>query len=150
VNLEQAIQTKGFKSERHKAVVNLLFTAYHVKTHLSQVLKNYALTHEQYNVLRILKGSHPNPRCVRDIASRMIERNSNVPRIVDRLEIKKLVKRTVSPEDRRETLIQVSTAGLNLLDACSEALEKEQNNFVSLTEEQAANLNSLLESMVQE
>lgn len=150
MNLEQATKTSGFKSQRQKAVVNLMFQAYQVKSRISQVLKNYALTPEQFNVLRILKGSHPNALCVKEIGGRLIERNSNVPRIADRLEIKKLVKRSVSAEDRRETLMNITPAGLNLLEVASQELEQFQGRLVNLTEEQAANLNQLLEAMLQD
>jgi DNA-binding MarR family transcriptional regulator len=150
VNLEQATKTSGFKTQRQKAVVNLMFQAYQVKSRIAQVLKNYALTPEQYNVLRILRGSHPNALCVKEIGSRLIERNSNVPRIADRLEIKKLVKRSVSAEDRRETLMNITPAGLNLLDVANQELEQFQGRLVNLTEEQAANLNQLLEAMLQD
>jgi DNA-binding MarR family transcriptional regulator len=150
MTLEEAIKTSGFQNQRHKAAVNLMFTAYQLKSRISQVLKNYALTPEQYNVLRILKGSHPAPLCVKDIASRLIERNSNVPRIADRLELKKLVKRTISPEDRRETLMQITPAGLNLLEVATNAIETLQNEIVTMSEEQAANLNQLLDSMLKE
>jgi DNA-binding MarR family transcriptional regulator len=86
--------------------------------------------------------------CVRDIASRLIERNSNVPRIADRLEVKKLVKRSTSPEDRRETLLQLTPAGINLLESANLALETEQAAFVNLKEEDAATLNQLLENLL--
>jgi DNA-binding MarR family transcriptional regulator len=150
MTLEEAIKTSGFQNQRHKAAVNVMFTAYQLKSRISQVLKGYALTTEQYNVLRILKGSSPSPLCVKEIACRLIERNSNVPRIADRLELKKLVKRSVSPEDRRETLMQITTAGLNLLEVANKAIEAEQNKLVNLTEEQSAILNQLLEAMLQE
>jgi DNA-binding MarR family transcriptional regulator len=150
MTLEEAIKTSGFQNQRHKAAVNVMFTAYQVKSRISQVLKGYALTPEQYNVLRILKGSYPNPLCVKEIAARLIERNSNVPRIADRLELKKLVKRSVSTEDRRETLMQITQAGLNMLEVANQAIEAEQNKLVNLTEEQSAILNQLLEAMLQE
>jgi DNA-binding MarR family transcriptional regulator len=150
MTLEEAIKTSGFQNQRHKAAVNVMFTAYQVKSRISQVLKAFSLTPEQYNVLRILKGSHPTPLCVKDIACRLIERNSNVPRIADRLVLKKLVKRSVSPEDRRETLMQITPAGLKLLEVANKAIEQEQDLVVNLTEEQAATLNKLLEKMLQE
>ncbi|HSC54606.1 MAG TPA: MarR family transcriptional regulator [Phnomibacter sp.] len=150
MTLEEATKTSGFKNQRHKSIVNVMFTSYQVKSRVSQVLKGYALTPEQFNVLRILKGSAPNPLCVKEIAGRLIERNSNVPRIADRLELKKLVKRSVSTEDRRETLMQITAAGINLLEAASQALESEQNLMVALSEEKAAILNQLLEEMLQE
>ena len=101
----------------HKAGLNILYTAWWLKTMMSKELKEYGLTHEQYNVLRILKGRHPEQICVKEIACRMIEKSSNVPRIIDRLEIKKLVKRTSSNSDKRETVIVLTQAGINILQA---------------------------------
>jgi DNA-binding MarR family transcriptional regulator len=89
VKLEQAIQSNKFKNEMHKASLNILYTAWWLKTQMSKVLKEFGLTHEQYNVLRILKGKYPEQLCVKDISCRMIEKSSNVPRIIDRLVIKK-------------------------------------------------------------
>ena len=93
VKLEIAIQSTKFKNEVHKAGLNILYTAWWLKTITVKELKEFGLTHEQYNVLRILKGKYPDQMCVRDIASRMIEKSSNVPRIIDRLELKKLMMR---------------------------------------------------------
>ncbi|MCA6473889.1 MAG: MarR family transcriptional regulator, partial [Chitinophagaceae bacterium] len=117
MKLEQAIQTSRFSSDRHKAVLNILYTAWLLKTTISQELKPFGISHEQYNVLRILKGSAPTAMRVKDIACRMIEKNSNMPRIIDKLEDKKLVKRLVSREDNRETMIRLTTAGTSLLEA---------------------------------
>jgi hypothetical protein len=96
MKLEQAIQTSRFYSEKHKAVLNILYTAWLLKTTISQELKPFGISHEQYNVLRILKGSAPTAMRVKDIACRMIEKSSNIPRIIDKLEETKLVKRLVS------------------------------------------------------
>ena len=59
VKLEQAIQSTKFKDEVHKAILNTLYTAWWLKTVMSKELKEFGLTHEQYNVLRILKGKYP-------------------------------------------------------------------------------------------
>ena len=109
--MEQAIKSTHFRNEIHKAGLNILYTAWWLKTIMSKELKEYGLTHEQYNVLRILKGKHPEKICVKEIACRMIEKNSNVPRIIDRLETKKLVRRVASDSDKRETVIILNTGG---------------------------------------
>ena len=96
VKLEEALKMAKFSSEKHKAGLNLLYTAWWLKTMVSKELKTVGLTHEQYNVLRILRGKHSEAMCVKDIGCRMIERNSNVPRIVDRLVAKKYVVRSTS------------------------------------------------------
>jgi DNA-binding MarR family transcriptional regulator len=147
VKLEQAIKSSKFKSEVQKAGLNILYTAWWLKTIMSKELKEYGLTHEQYNVLRILKGKYPEQMCVRDIACRMIEKNSNVPRIIDRLEVKKLVRRSTSAEDKRETVITLTTAGINMLAITTEKIDGLYNGTVQMDEECASTLNNLLEKV---
>ncbi|MBG9375140.1 MarR family transcriptional regulator [Panacibacter sp. DH6] len=147
MKLEQAIQSTKFRSEVQKAGLNILYTAWWLKTMMSKSLKEYGLTHEQYNVLRILKGRFPQQMCVRDIACRMIEKNSNVPRIIDRLELKKLVKRNTSAEDKRETVITITQAGMNMLEITTEKINKIYDSTISMNNEDAAALNALLEQL---
>jgi len=131
-----------------KAVLNTLYTAWWLKTVMSKELKEFGLTHEQYNVLRILKGKYPEQMCVRDVACRMIEKSSNVPRIIDRLELKKLVKRATSQIDKRETVITLTQSGIAILEASTRILDKsmDDNRFMMNCED-AEKLNSLLEKL---
>lgn len=147
MKLEQAIKSNKFKSEVHKAGLNILYTAWWLKTIMSRELKEFGLTHEQYNVLRILKGKYPDQMCVRDIAERMIEKNSNVPRIIDRLEIKKLVKRATSQLDKRETVIMLTQGGITLLDASTQVINRVMEESMVLEENDACSLNNLLEKV---
>ena len=147
MKLEDAIQTNKFKNEVHKASINLMYSAWWIKTILTRELKEYGLTHEQYNVLRILKGKHPESLCVKDIAGRMIEKNSNVPRIIDRLVIKKLVKRGTSSQDRRETNITLTGAGISILESSTQEINKTIDSQLNLNEEEAEQLNRLVEKM---
>jgi len=147
VKLEEAIKSNKFKNETQKAALNVLYTAWWLKTQMSKGLKDFGLTHEQYNVLRILKGKYPEQICVRDIACRMIEKNSNVPRIVDRLEIKKLVKRNSSQFDKRETVITLTQNGILLLEASTKAIDASMQTITTLSETDANHLNKLLEKL---
>jgi DNA-binding MarR family transcriptional regulator len=147
MNVEQAIQSNKFKSEVHKVTINILYSAWYVKTIISKELKDFGLTHEQYNVLRILKGKHPEQMCVRDIASRMIEKSSNVPRIIDRLVVKKLVKRETSAIDKRETVINITQAGLAILKASTLVIENVHQQYFTITETDAKALNGLLDKI---
>jgi len=147
VKLEEAIKSNKFKNEVHKAGLNILYTAWWLKTMISKELKKYGLTHEQYNVLRILKGKYPEQMCVRDIARRMIEKNSNVPRIVDKLELKKLVKRNASLNDKRETAIALTTVGINILDIATSKVNKLFADTIVMSESSANTLNYLLEEI---
>jgi DNA-binding MarR family transcriptional regulator len=147
VKLEKAIQSNKFQNEVHKAGLNILYTAWWLKTQMSKELKEFGLTHEQYNVLRILKGKHPDQVCVRDIACRMIEKNSNVPRIIDRLELKKLVKRSTSAHDKRETVITLTQSGLAILESSTVVVNKVVDQTMLINCEDAAALNALLEKV---
>ena len=150
MKLEDAIQSHNFNSENQKAGLHILFTAYQLKCKVSATLKPYDLTAEQYNVLRILKGKHPQSMCVKDIANRMIERSSNVPRIIDRLVAKKLVKRTQSKEDKRETVIALNEKGLELLESSSLQMNETFESILRLSNEDAKSLNDLLEKVNKE
>lgn len=149
MKLEHVIKSSKFRNEVHKAALNILYTSWWLKTLMSRELKEYGLTHEQYNVLRILNGKHPDNICVGEIACRMIEKNSNVPRIIDRLEAKKLVKRVISDADKRETHIVLTQAGLNILRHSTDRINKSMDETVNISEKKAVLLNSILEEIRQ-
>ena len=147
MKLEDALKMSRFSSEKHKAGLNILYTAWWLKTIVSKELKSHGLTHEQYNVLRILKGKHPEAMCVKDIGCRMIERNSNVPRIVDRLVAKKYVDRSTSEIDKRETAISITNTGLDILKIATKKVDDLFNKSLVIMEDDAVKLNTLLENM---
>ncbi|MFN5360018.1 MAG: MarR family winged helix-turn-helix transcriptional regulator [Bacteroidota bacterium] len=147
MKLEEAIQTSRFSSEKHKAVLNILYTAWQLKTIISHELKPFGISHEQYNVLRILKGSSPKAMRVKDIGTRLIEKNSNVPRIIDKLVAKKLVKRLPSPDDNRETLIRLTAAGMQLLEASTRLVQPNTIRAIRLSEKESLYLNRLLDGL---
>lgn len=147
MKLEEAIKSNRFTDDQHKATVNLLYSAYWLKTNLAIRLKEQGLTLEQHNVLRILRGSHPTQLCVKEIASRIVEKSSNVPRIIDRLVAKKLVKRVQSKEDKRETLVSLTEKGISTIEQAKNEVEKLTKEIVNLTADEAVSLNALLEKM---
>lgn len=104
-------------------MLNLMVAADHVRGMLDRVCAEFGVTHGQYNVLRILRGVHPqgHPRC--DISARMLEKAPDVTRLVDRLEAQGLVKRTRSEEDRRLSITRITRRGLSLLEEMTPALE---------------------------
>ncbi len=99
--------------------------------------------------MRILKGKSPEMMCVKDIAGRMIEKNSNVPRIIDRLVEKKLVKRQTDSNDKRHTVVQLTPLGLRLLEKSTKGIESLMENLLVVTEKEATSLNTLLEKIRQ-
>ena len=146
MKLEEAIKSK-FANQKHKATLNVLYTAYWLRHKFSTTLKEEGLTLEQYNVLRILKGKHPEQLCVKDIGGRIIEKSSNVPRIIDRLVLKKLAKRAPSKEDKRETLVSITEKGISLLMNATMRVDKITEEVTGLDENDALMLNELLEKM---
>ncbi len=147
MTLEEAIKSTRFKDSRHKATLNILYTSYWLKAHLSSRMKEQGLTSEQFNVMRILKGKYPEQMCVKDIAGRMIEKSSNVPRIIDRLVLKKLVKRSTSKEDKRETLISLTEKGAETLETLSRIVNEINDEVLGINEKEAELLNELLEKL---
>ncbi len=124
-----------------------MYTTYILKTRIAAVLKALDLTMEQYNVLRILKGKYPQCMCVKDIAGRMIERSSNVPRIADRLVFKKLIERYQSEDDKRHTSLMLTQKGLLVLQQSLLAIDKVDHDLSFLSNSEAKQLNFLLEKI---
>jgi DNA-binding MarR family transcriptional regulator len=147
MKIEDALKTNKFRDEKHKAILNILYTAYWLKNFISKKLKEEGITSEQYNVLRILKGKHPGRVCVKDIGERMIERSSNVPRILDKLILKELVKRENSEIDKRETLVFLTVKGIEMLDKMTEMIDRAENEALSLSSEDATVLSNLLDKV---
>ena len=115
MRLEDEIKQPAFKSEAHKAFLNVLYTAGYLGQQQAASFKAYGLTPPQYNILRILRGQHPRPATVALLIERMLDKTSNASRIVDKLEDKALVTRKVCPTNRRAVDILITPAGLNLL-----------------------------------
>lgn len=147
MKLEDVLKTNKFNDEVHKATLNILYTSYWMRDNMSSVMKDIGITSEQFNILRILKGKHPEAMCVKDIGSRMIEKSSNVPRILDRLVAKELVMRTTSKEDKRETIISLTDTGLKTLQAANEGLATINKQTIGINNEEATMLNQLLEKL---
>ena len=104
------------------AFLDLLRTTDLLSRGLAQVLKNEELSATQYNVLRILRGSPDGLPCG-DIASRMITRDPDVTRLLDRLEKRGLISRSRETKDRRTVIARIAPAGLKLLSGLDEPVQ---------------------------
>ena len=149
-SLEQEIKQSKFENEWLKANLNILFTANWLYNKISAVLKPYKVTHEQFNVLRILKGSHPKSMCQKDILSRMIAPNSNVTLIIKKLVDKKLIQVLQSLHDKREYQINITRSGLDLLQEIEKGFKNKNNHFNQLNTSEAFHLNALLDKLREE
>lgn len=121
--LQRRIKQMRFESPAQEAMLNLLVAASHMRDKVDKLCAEHNITHGQYNVLRILRGGHPDgyPRC--EIAKRMIERAPDVTRLIDRLEQQGLVERDRSTEDRRLSISRITPRGLELLESMTSGIE---------------------------
>ena len=108
-------QSKPFPGPEQEGAVALLRTADLVRREVERALEPLGITPQQFNVLRILRGARPGPLPTLEIADRMIEQAPGITRLLDRLEVRVLVKRERCREDRRRVLCSITPAGLELL-----------------------------------
>ena len=115
MSIKKDIQTKGFHSEQEKAFVNLIHTAAHFESLFTHFIKDFGLSPQQYNVLRILRGQSPNAILGGELQKRMLHNMSNATRLVDKLVEKGLVDRSKNSNDKRQILVSINKQGLKLL-----------------------------------
>jgi len=131
-----------------EVVLNLLCTSNYISEKYTVFFKEYEITGPQYNVLRILRGQKGSPANLSTIQERMVHKNSNAGRLVDKLLLKDLVGRNTCKENRRKIEVIITQKGLELLTCIDPELDKLENkNLMRLTKEEAEILNSLLEKL---
>ena len=148
MKLEDEIkQKRPFKSEIAKLILNIQFTSSYFSGIISEKLKPFGLSPQQYNVLRILKGNHPKSYCNQEITSRMLDKSSNATRIVDKLVEKKLVSRTEDSADRRLVNINITDTGIKLLKEIDKMLAEHERTMKPFNEEKAKLMNEWLDEL---
>ncbi len=147
MKIEQELHQKTFNSVNHKLALNLMFTNNWLLESQVRILKPYSFTQPQYNVLRILRGSQDQPLTVNAIIERMLDRMSNVSRLVDKLVEKGYVKRTQSVDDRRAVDILISKKGLSILEEIDEQQQIWEQKYTKISEDDAKKLNDLLDEL---
>src|ERR1700674_4717477 len=140
-------QSKPFNTLEDEAVVALQRTADQLRWRLSEMLKEHGLSPTQYNALRILRGARDEGRACSEIAERMINRDPDITRLVDRLERRGLVARSREKRDRRVIIIRITPAGLDLLRGLDRPIEEFNRKLLgNLGERQLRTLIKLLEA----
>lgn len=147
MRLEEEIKQKKFKDEYHKLAVNLQFTANWMKAYHSKLLKNFGISAQQFNVLRILKGQFPKPASLLLVRERMLDKESNASRLIDKLVVSGLTTRIQCPNDRRQVEITISKKGIDLLDQINPLVDENSKRLSSISNEEAVLLNNLLDRL---
>jgi len=140
-------EIKGhFRNEYHKGLINLIFTAKKLNQRFSSVLKTHKITEAQYNVLRILRGNKLSvTSSIGYIEERMLDRNSDVSRIIDKLYGLRYVDRKECPNDRRQKEVSITKKGLDILSKIDTS-EKQVDTFLTnLNDSEIKKLNELLD-----
>jgi MarR family transcriptional regulator, 2-MHQ and catechol-resistance regulon repressor len=133
-----------FTNDKIKAMLNILYTANWINSKQNEFFKNYDLSPQQYNILRILRGAGK-PLAVQTIKDRMIERAPNATRMMDKLNAKGWIERLACPEDRRVVHITITENGLDLLNTIG--ANHQMDLLTNLTEHEAKTLSDLLDKI---
>ena len=148
MKVAQQLTEGNFTNEKHRLRVNLMHSSVWVNDHITDFLKPFGITQQQFNILRILRGQFPDPISTKQLRERMIMGNSDTSRLIDRLIDKNLVWKRPCPHDGRLIQAFISEDGQALLKKIDEAIPALDGTMDNLTEEEARLLNQLLIKMI--
>lgn len=147
MSLEKDIRQDKFQNEYQKAGINILYTGSWLYNLNAAHFKKFGITPEQFNVLRILRGSHPKAMMLADITARMLDKSSNCTRLVEKLRLKGLVNRELCEDNRRQVDILITDKGLNLLKKIDADNTDWLESFERITKTEAKELNRILDKL---
>ena len=145
MKLEEAIKQKMFKTEDERLVINMVYTSGWLNAEQTRYFKQFGISPEQYNVLRILRGQQPNPASVSLIQERMLDKMSNASRLIEKLKQKEFVERNACPNDRRQVDVKITDKGMKLLAQIDSEADLMHAICKSLTQQEKETLNILLD-----
>jgi DNA-binding MarR family transcriptional regulator len=147
MSIETDIKQKKFRSPYQRLALNLIYTANWLEYKQLEFFKSHDITPQQYNVLRILRGQGSTPIKVSDITERMLDRNSNTSRLVDKLLAKNLAKRDSCANDRRAVDVLITEEGLQLLAELDPFVDQWEDRFNIITPKEADQISALLDKL---
>lgn len=147
MKIEKEIKGR-FRNDYHKGMINLTYTANLMNHEFLQFLKEHGVTVQQYNILRVLRGYRPKgPFTIGFLKERMLDRYSDVSRIVDKLYLRKLVDRKECSADRRQKDIEITEKGIKLLSEMDEIEKKVDTLLTRLDKKEIIELNRILDKI---
>jgi DNA-binding MarR family transcriptional regulator len=147
MGLEKDIKQQHFTSENQKLIINLVFTNNWLTEKIRDFLSTEDITLQQFNILRILRGSHPRPLSTLTIRERMLDKMSDTSRIVDRLVLKGLVDKKTCPSDKRLVDISITEEGKKVLATIDQKEKEMMAVITTLNQGEMKMLNGLLDKM---
>ncbi|MCB0493526.1 MAG: winged helix-turn-helix transcriptional regulator [Cyclobacteriaceae bacterium] len=147
MNIKEEIKQSRFRNIYQEVAINILYTSGWLANQHKDFFSQFGITSQQFNILSILRGQYPKQISGSEIKSRMMDKNSDVSRLLDRLLLKGLIMKTQSPEDKRAANIEITTQGLALLKASDAQVSAMDNILNNLTESEAEQLSRLLDKL---
>jgi DNA-binding MarR family transcriptional regulator len=146
MKIEDVIKSTAPMENSKKIILNILYTQNILAEKFNEILKQYEISGEQYNVLRILRGQKGNPANMCVIQERMLAKTSNTTRLVDKLLLKELVTREVCPVNRRKIEVSITPKGLAILKELDPKVTEHEESFSkNLNDDEIILLDQLLE-----
>ena len=146
--LNNTLMMKKKPTLREEVSLNLAVASSILRDRFEKISVPFGITASQYNVLRILKGIHPegHPRC--EVIKRMVDRAPDITRLIDRLEKQGLVKRDRISEDRRKSITVITEKGLKLVSDIQPLIDKEHRELTKgLNDTECTELSKLIEKL---
>jgi DNA-binding MarR family transcriptional regulator len=147
MGIDKDIQQSKFRNVHQKAAINIIYTMGWMRDQTKAIFDTEDVTPQQFNILRILRGSYPTPLSTLQIRERMLEKMSDTSRIVDRLITKGLVKKLTCKEDRRLVDVIISDKGKKLLERLDTRQDEIDKVLGNLSEKEATLLSDLLDKI---
>jgi len=144
--LKDIKQTVEFADKRDEVIVNIRFTNNYINMKCNPMYKQHDITHQQYNILRILKGSKESLSSAQ-IKNRMIEQKSDVSRLIDRLVTKELITKTSCHKDQRKVDISITESGLSTIHQFDKHTSEKVKQCINLSVAEMTELSRLLDKL---
>jgi DNA-binding MarR family transcriptional regulator len=145
VKIEDEIRQARFRNDHQKAIINLMYTSAWLGALQENFFKPFGITPSQFNILRILRGQAGKSLTGAEIKERMLERNSDISRLLDRMVRKKFITRSQCPNDKRATNISITNTGLSVLKEIDLVIDQKEKTFFKLNQGEARQLSMLLD-----
>lgn len=129
--LSRRLKQPQFASPAQEALLSVIVAANTINDMMDRICEEHGITRAQYNVLRILRGVHPDGHARCEIACRMLDRAPDITRLVDRLQARKLVKRSRGNEDQRQAVTAITAKGLKLLGSMQPRIDEESADILN-------------------
>ena len=144
MTIEEAIYQTKFTDEYEKVDINLMYTTNWMNAQKHQHIKEFDISWQQFNILRILRGQKGKPAPLKLITERMLDKMSNTSRLVEKMVKKQLLERNQCPDNRRQVDISLTKKGLQVCNKVSDIIVKVRIDNLRITKKEAMELNRIL------